>query len=237
MGVQLHELDEVEVQAIRRHARLLSELNCSHPVILDVGANSGAVSKAYLDKLANAIIFAFEPNPELFESLSSRLGDRVTICPVALGDSNENSDLNVFNDDTVSSLFKVDPKLSAISKNFDLQQTVSVQVRTLDSWLLDHPEVQEVNILKIDTQGFDLRVLHGARDLLRSKPPQLIQIEMTVATAYQGQANFPDIWNFLAEFGYHLYDFDRLVHTKNGNLYWGDALFISQSAWDKLELV
>jgi len=137
----------------------------------------------------------------------------------------------------VSSFFDVDPRLSAISNNFDLQQSVPVDIQTLDFWISSHPEISQVNILKIDTQGYDLRVLKGAKVLLNNEPPQLIQIEMTIATTYQGQAEFPEIWSYLGEFGYKLFDFDRLVHTKKGNLYWGDALFISSDSWARIGLL
>ena len=237
----MQNLDALEISNIRRSCEMLSALGIVEPVIVDVGANQGAVTQLFLESIPGAFLHAVEPNQQLAEMMSTRfgaqglLGRRVEVYAVALGSSDGELELNVFNDSTTSSLLDVDERLALVSSNFELASIEKVQVQTLDvlcDEMSKHGSAPA--FVKIDTQGYELKVLQGAQRLLGQTPPALIQVEMIVASNYIGQAHFDEVWGFLRRFGYRLYDFERLVHTSRGNLYFGEALFLSDAAWSQL---
>jgi FkbM family methyltransferase len=234
----MHGLDTTEEANIARHAELLRRLEVEEPVIHDVGANSGAVTRAYLQQVPSATVHLFEPNPTLSDVLGESHDRRVTVYPIALGSVVGSTRFHIYADDTVSSVLEVDDRLAQSSANYDIARVIEVPMTTLDALCMgDAPSVPLPNLLKVDTQGFDLEVLRGASGVLSSRPPALIHIEMTVATQYEGQPSFHEVWGFLASHGYRLYDFERLVHTSRGNLYYGDVLFLSSQAWQELGLL
>lgn len=238
------ELDRVELDNIARHCELLASLGLTESVILDVGANAGEATAEYLARMPQCSAHVVEPNPVMAARLQTRFEasearDRVRVHSIALGVDVGTADLHVFADDAVSSLLPIDHRVAALSTNFNSETSVSVEVRTLD-WLCDPQRSDSVprpDFIKVDTQGYDLHVLKGGRSLLDGHPPALVQVEMVVAAIYVGQPSFHEIWGLMSGLGYKLYDFEKLVHTSKGNLYFGDALFVSAQAWDALNLL
>jgi hypothetical protein len=83
----------------------------------------------------------------------------------------------------------------------DEVETTRAQVRTLNKLLADR-ELVHPALLKIDVQGFELPVLRGAEQTLRSFDQ--ILVEASFAELYEGQALFPDVSHHLEEHGFHL---------------------------------
>ena len=71
-------------------------------------------------------------------------------------------------DTTLPARIETDPSTGRLVPSGD---GLPVYLRTLDALLLEHPHFQAARFLKVDTDGFDLRVLRGAGDLLaRARP-------------------------------------------------------------------
>lgn len=90
------------------------------------------------------------------------------------------------------------------------------------------------DILKIDTQGFDFEVLKGEINALSEGNISIIGVKCYFEKNYKGQNYFWDIAKFLENRNYHFHSFTRLIETREGNIYFGDATFISDKAWKKL---
>lgn len=136
---------------------------------LDIGANVGDVS----DKLLKTgyEVYAFEPLPDAYERLVRRIGSRDDFhsFPFALGSHElemplhtaaDLSGRNLYGD---SSLFA---SLSAHSMPDDLPftSTVTVKVQTLRSLHQSGTIPNDISLVKIDTEGFDLEVIRGMGD-------------------------------------------------------------------------
>ena len=65
------------------------------PTILDVGANKGQSIDFFLSLFPNARIFAFEPNPVLFQKLQQKYRGNSLIHLVNKGVSNQNGQLEL----------------------------------------------------------------------------------------------------------------------------------------------
>jgi hypothetical protein len=100
-----------------------------------------------------------------------------------------------------------------------------VLVTTLDQYCQEKG-IHFINLLKIDTQGYDLEVLKGAKGLLQSNRIQLIFMEVNFANIYKGQAAFEDVLRYLADANIRLVSLYRFYH-KNNVAAWSDALFVN----------
>ena len=103
-------------------------------------------------------------------------------------------------------------------------EKIEVPVKRLDEMLPDL-ELEKRVLLKIDVQGYEDRVLSGARKTLENV--HYLIVEVSYRPLYKEQASFDDIYAFLGERGFdfagHL---DQLRSPVNGEILQGDALFI-----------
>lgn len=148
-------------------------------LVIDIGANVGGYSQLILD-YTKAIVFAFEPLPLAFkrlESLRRRYPSRMLSFNVALGAQEE--DLPIyFGEDTspLASLSKEVNQIDYVGRS-NVNST-TVPVRTLDGFA-DQLAVysQQIDLIKIDTEGYEWEVLMGSMTLISEFRPKFIQIE------------------------------------------------------------
>lgn len=162
----------------KRFVKLISkEINFS----IDIGANVGKYTKLLLTE-TNSEVIAFEPLPKAFEELEEikkNFSSRLSIYNVGIGNKNSNLELNYSSEKSEKASFIEDlDKLSFVdSKN---NKKIIAEVITLDSFFKKYEQTykeKEIDLLKIDTEGFELEVLNGASEMLIKKKPKFIQIE------------------------------------------------------------
>tara|TARA_B100001105_G_C22299806_1_gene403299 strand:- start:101 stop:943 length:843 start_codon:yes stop_codon:yes gene_type:complete len=148
---------------------------------IDIGANVGKYTKLLLAE-TNSEVIAFEPLPKAFEELKEiekNFSSRLNVYNFGIGNKNSNLELNYSTEKSELASFIEDlDKLSFIdSKN---NKKIIVEVMTLDSFFKKYEQTykeKEIDLLKIDTEGFELEVLNGASETLINKKPKFIQIE------------------------------------------------------------
>lgn len=122
---------------------------------IDVGANIGSVTRAMLDVGANVI--AFQPNREVVECLYHNCPEAV-IYQCGLGD--EDCMATIHNSPNVGA--------SYLEKAGEYD---SVQIRSLDDYHF------APKLIKIDAEGFELKVMYGAmRTIVKYKPVLIIKV-------------------------------------------------------------
>ena len=127
---------------------------------LDVGANIGLISIPIAER-GNAQVFAFEPAPANFHLLSRNvarhnLQDRVTLFSQAAYSESINLPMRISADNFGD--HQIMPQGSS--------EQVNVQADRLDRMLRGHVLRSPV-VMKIDTQGCEVRVLRGAQQTLK----------------------------------------------------------------------
>lgn len=151
-----------------RHRKLLKNIaNIQNAeVILDVGANVGFFSMLCRELYPDSKIYAFEPVPKTFSCLEKNFkdDDKTKIFNLALSDYTGKGKMN-FNEE--NSL------ISSLSNDGN----VDVEITTLDYFCKDK-KINKIDILKIDTEGFEDFVLKGAQNTL-SKVKYII-MEITI---------------------------------------------------------
>jgi len=184
-------------------------------LIIDAGANVGAVSKELNHWFPNADIFAFEPVKNTFDLLVYNTVRISKIHPeqLALGASNEKVELLLNAENTINSL-KVKNLNNTIGKE-------EIQVIRLDNFI-EQKDLGTIDILKIDVEGFEFEVLDGCGKLNIN----CILLEV----GYEREptkVHFSDVELYLEKLGYQLcgiYDLMRNLDNKkkvaySNNLY------------------
>ncbi len=154
-------------------------------VTLDIGANIGVTALVTSHCIHNATVHAFEPHPETFDFLTQTIAanglTQVHPCPVALGAS------------AGTASFALNPRASSGSHlgapqamvRSDIAETyVDVAVKTADQ-MVGELQLDRLDFVKIDVEGFELDVLAGARELLRGyRPPVLLEFNSFTIIAF-----------------------------------------------------
>lgn len=182
----------------------------------DVGANRGQSIAKISEVFPQASIHAFEPSPINVRAISPRPGLTINCC----GLGSTSSELALTESDDMSSFLAKgrDGWGSSTAKTL-------VPVTTIDNYCAER-EIFHINLLKIDTQGFDFEVLKGAAKMLASRSVDLIMTEITLSELYKGLPRLDAVYGFMADAGYALLGvYDQ--HTIGNVLGWADFGFIN----------
>ena len=193
----------------------------NRPVTLfDVGANVGQTVAALLETFAQPRIYAFEPSPATFKALAATHGDNDCICleNIALGEQDGVLPFHVTKACNLNDSI-LEPRWQAHA------QIVPVQVKSLDRYCQDR-EIEAIDYLKIDVQGYDLAVLRGARRLLRDHRVRAFSVEITFASMYKNQPSYLDIFSFTDEVGYKPLGFYDQTCSADNELGYLNVLFV-----------
>lgn len=211
-----------------RLTALLQGLGAASPRLVDVGANHGDFSHRFLETFPGGRTEMVEPNPELRAGLEARFAGRAArLWEVALQDHDGEVRLHIHANPGTSSVL---PRPASARRYFarDDRVTASVPVRALalDS-LAKEAGIDHIDLLKLDTQGAELSILRGARRLLAEGAIDVIYTEFFLVPHYEGAAPLHELWAPLAEHGYEMYDIFKGPYGRNGQLRFGDAIFVS----------
>jgi FkbM family methyltransferase len=186
--------------------------------VCHVGAHKGQEITEYLDMGVSSAIF-FEPVPENFRILDqvvSKIPNFEAI-RIAVGNFDGQINLNLAsNDYQSSSVLKPHLHLRE-APQVQFNKVMKVRISTLDRILKG---IKAWDLLVIDVQGFELRVLEGAIDTLKSS--KYILIEVNRAETYRDCAQVNEIDAFLKRHGY------RRVLTRWWSS-WGDAFYVREN--------
>ena len=199
-------------------------------IVVDVGAHHGEEIATYREMFPDAIVHAIEPTPSALDILKHDWGHdpRVRIHGYALAEHDGEATLHAY---TASECNSLTPYAAGHRSSASVVGLAPLTVRTtsLDR-LCASCEIASIDLLKLDTQGSELRVLAGASTLLREARIRLIAVEVAFVTLYEHQANPEHVMMRLREAGYQLYDWYNFSYGNDGQVLFGDALFLPARA-------
>lgn len=175
--------------------------------IFDVGANKGQTTLDYRRKFPEAQIFSFEPVSQTFEVLKANIGvdPHVSCFNLALGEENKQEQMLVQGTSGSNSI----SHLSKVNSPAD-QCLETVNIITLDQFMEeDDHKIDQIDLLKIDTEGYECQVLRGAEASLRAEKIFYIYIEVTFRQKDDHHTHFCKISEMLADYNFNfvgLYD-------------------------------
>ncbi len=190
---------------------LISRLARGARMIFDIGANIGWYSLHLSQREPQAKIYAFEPVPTTHQRLLTNLarndaGARVT--PVSDGLSDAPGAFDMFVPATSGSPAASLSELHPGEGN----RRVSCRFTTLDKFIDDN-EIEQLDFLKCDVEGAELRVLKGGvNSLARFKPAVVIELLRKWSAAFGYHPN--DVLDLFAALGYVCYGVDEHALTR-----------------------
>ena len=217
----------------------------THPIIFDVGANVGSTLGEFKEWYPNSTVHCFEPQEECWESLEKQASQYTTneaiINKRAAGSVSNvsatfyshdiTSGQSGFNKINTKSLDSVDlNKLSdseAIQKYEEtLNHEREVEIIRSDDYM-DSSGIEHVDLLKIDTQGYEPEVLEGFGKKLNDV--DVVITELMFYDYYERRLSFSDIERFLLPAGFHLYDINHIAkNPMNGRTDWVDVIYVNK---------
>jgi FkbM family methyltransferase len=192
------------------------------PVVFDVGANVGQSVRAYRAAFPASVVHSFEPGPATFEVLRASVSGlaRVHLSNCALGAT---AGRLTFHENRLSDMSSFLPM--ADTGYGEVVADTEVRVCTVDDYCAEH-RIGRIDILKSDTQGFDLEVLRGTDGMLSAGRVGLVYLEVSFADVlYRGLPSFGAIYDYLMERGFRMASIYKIRHHE-GLANWGDALFV-----------
>jgi FkbM family methyltransferase len=225
-------------------------INREDPVIFDVGANNGSSLDEFKEWWPQSHVHCFEPQDECMEELNesahkhSNAGN-VYINHMAAGNkSNESAqfythDINTgvsgFNKINMNSRDSLD--LEKLSEEDDekkleygktLNHAREVSLMRLDDYIDNHDVlINSINLLKIDTQGFEPEVLEGFGDKLELV--DVVLTELMFYDFYERSLSFSDIEKYLLKANFQLYDISHIAkNPMNGRTDWVDVVYVNK---------
>jgi FkbM family methyltransferase len=208
---------------------LVSFLSANAPVtVVDVGASTGGFLDAVIAYCGVSKAWLVEPQPARCRELEAKYRDRgFEVFAGALSDYDGEAAMDILNFDYSSSLLPAMPDAAGAGQGLDLgvREQIQVPVRTLDSLLAGRASAEPIDLLKVDVQGNELKVLQGAQQSLQRT--RLIWIEVSFRPLYEGSAVFSDVYDFLYAHGFYLGAIQEGFRGDGRELLQADALFLS----------
>ncbi|WP_179018611.1 FkbM family methyltransferase [Winogradskyella forsetii] len=186
-------------------------VNSGNPMLFDIGANVGQTIKDFKEVFKNGTIHAFEPSPSTFEILknASKGLDKLHFWNVGVGASKGELLLNEYKHSNTNSFLDFHT-----SNSNDLKGKTPVEIITIDQFV-EANNIEKIDVLKIDTEGFELEVFKGAQKSFSSGKIGLLFFEASFINSHKGMPTFTELWNFVLNEDFELVSVYPLVHRKN----------------------
>jgi FkbM family methyltransferase len=201
--------------------------------VFDIGANIGEASLEFESLFKRSKIFSFEPDTATYIKLNERVKEykNIKTYNLGFGDANQTKELNINKGTGGNSFLDVSAKIAEYAQG-DWTENVgkaTAQVRTLDSFC-DENDIKKLDLVKIDTQGYEMSILRGSCNSINSKFTKLIHIEVLFVELYKDQCFFQDVYTELVKRGFRLLGLYNKFYKAEFPYYllWCDALFVSE---------
>jgi len=154
----------------------------SGDTVIDCGANVGELYPGLKKSIENLKYIGFEPDPVVYKCL----------------EKNVNSKNAKLYQQALSNKFSVE-KLYISTEGADtslvyLENKESVEVETVP---LDQLELSNIKLIKMDAEGFELEVLQGSKNTLKST--KYVSVDFGPEKGVDGINTIPEVSNFLYE--------------------------------------
>jgi FkbM family methyltransferase len=215
------------------------------PVIFDVGAHNGNSVKRYKKLFDKPIIHCFEPISDDLNTIKNNYPNdhKLFLNNVGVGDKRGYLKFNINTKRNTSSFKNLIPNTTWIkksSKRFNVNDkkfTIKEQntkIITLDDYV-NEKNISYIDILKIDTQGFEDKVILGAQNLLKNNRIKLIQLELIFSEIYEEPLQIYDIEKILIPNNYKLFCISNAGSLNSNYIYQSDFIYISNDTYENFK--
>ena len=190
------------------------------PSFIDVGANIGLISLYMLKKVPDTKIYAFEPSPHQYGLFNKTikendLSDKIKLYDLALSDKEGHVPFFAHDTGCPADGFKDTGRGGS-------GRSIQVNTTKIDSWWKEQGN-PKIDLIKVDTEGSELMVFKGAREMLQECNPDIF-FEMQDINYKFYEYSYKDILTFLKDLGYSVYtetgielDFENTIKLMENN--------------------
>ena len=180
-------------------------------VVIDVGANIGSMALKLAGMVPEGHVYAFEPTDYGYAklikniSLNPQLSSRITPVQLFVADQNKfKHGLKAYASWKVNGrAVNPHPLHGGTIKPAD-----STPADTLDHFCIEN-RINRVDLIKIDTDGHEYKVLSGARQIIKKYRPFII-FEIGIYVMHEQQLEFEQFYRYFKTLDY------KLLNAKNG---------------------
>ena len=172
-----------------------------------------------------------EPNDKSYQEIKSKKNDcnNYEIKNVGLWNKNEKLEINILKKKTNSSVYE--PNFNLL-KNFpDSERFKIVEKEKITLSPIDSLNINNIDFVKIDTQGSELKILEGGENTFDEVLG--FEIEVSFIEIYKNQPLFLDICKYLNNKNFEFINFSEMISWKRENndvgksqLAFADAIFL-----------
>lgn len=222
-------LDVTRYRPSRTDVGRLATMLAHHDVecVLDIGANTGQFAKALRAANYARRIVSFEPLSSAHRELSAAaehdelwtVADRV-----AVGDVEGEIEMHIAGNSVSSSALDMLDSHVAAAPDSSYVGAESAAVNTLDTLVARYDDVTGRMFLKIDTQGYESKVLDGAAATLQAAIG--VQLELSMVPLYEHQALYGELVERMRSLGFTVWAiWPALFDPESGRMIQADATF------------
>jgi len=198
--------------------------------VIDVGANTGQFGNTLRNQGYEGWIYSIEPIQEAHSRLT-KIANRdvrwVVMPPTAVGDAIGTVDFHISYNSVSSSVLKINDRHIESAKNSRISSIRKVPLVTLDE-LFRLPSIDLAKhkvALKVDVQGYEDRVIDGAKELI--KQISVIQLELSLKRLYADQVLFMDMLTKISKLGFELWSIQpNFYELESSRVLQVDATFV-----------
>ncbi len=207
--------------------------------VFDVGANEGRWIDSVNEFFKKPNIHAFEPSEKEFQILKEKYSEErnIVLNNFALGEMEDEQYFNINYKGGLNSFYDVNQNTNwfrrqqnnkkVFNENFTLKKQ-KVSINTIDNYLISK-NIEFIDIVKIDTQGYEPKVLEGALNALKSKKIQTILAEIIISDIYKSNVSFFELEKNLINNGYKLISLDDHGNLFNKAIFQLNAIYALKS--------
>ena len=197
-------------------------------VLFDVGANIGLTTIHFRSLFPQARIYCFEAVPDTCLSLASNLNqmEHVSWYNLGLGSSEQVCRVYLREDNQWNSL------VPAINEYLgqDDGAAVDVVVTTIDRFMAKYA-IDRIDLLKIDTEGYEMEVLKGAKGAFDRGVVQAVLLEVGFDRTQLQHSYYLDLFRYLDECGFRFQGLYQVSFDQRNNIDFANALFYKGSSF------
>ena len=212
-------------------------------IVVDVGSHHGESIERFRGLFPNCTVHSFEPDSDNFSVLQEKFGndDKIFLNNCGIGDEKGELTFHRYAKSDVSSFVEIDKnspwtKIRSAQSNTNPEEfetkTYQVPVTTLDQYMEEN-QIEHVDLLKMDTQGFEDKALKGAFGALKNKQFDYIELELIVKSPYVQSLLFKDIENILVPVGYQMYGIGKGSSYFKTSILQFDLLFARDECYEE----
>ncbi|MFB2773251.1 FkbM family methyltransferase [Pelatocladus sp. BLCC-F211] len=177
---------------------------------IDIGSNIGYMTSIMAKQVGETgSVYCFEPHPEVYEELTENIRiwqasmgwHQINTYRIALSNKSGDGVLKIpadfLENRGTAALFPLSND-ACIYNHDNSSPTYTVTLNSLDEFIKNHQNIENISVIKIDVEGHELEVLKGARKLINQQ-----QIRDIV---FEEHASYPsNVTKFLEENGYTIF--------------------------------